>query len=65
MSFQATAAILIFPIRLGIEGVVEVMRRGRLKWFEHVERKEVLNTNPKICISSTSTKCDAKVQKLT
>ena len=27
--------------RLGIEGVVEVMRRGRLRWFEHVERKEV------------------------
>ena len=27
--------------RLGIEGVVEVMRRGRLRWFWHVERKEV------------------------
>ena len=27
--------------RLGIEGVVEVMRRGRLRWFEHVQRKEV------------------------
>ena len=27
--------------RLGIEGVVEVRRRGRLRWFEHVERKEV------------------------
>ena len=27
--------------RLGIEGVVKVMRRGRLRWFEHVERKEV------------------------
>ena len=27
--------------RLGIEGVVDVMRRGRLRWFEHVERKEV------------------------
>jgi len=27
--------------RLGIEGVVEVMRRGRLRWFGHVERKEV------------------------
>ena len=27
--------------RLGIESVVEVMRRGRLRWFEHVERKEV------------------------
>ena len=27
--------------RLGIEGVVEVMRRGRLRWFVHVERKEV------------------------
>ena len=26
--------------RLGIEGVVEVMRRGRLRWFGHVERKE-------------------------
>ena len=26
---------------LGIEGVVEVMRRGRLRWFGHVERKEV------------------------
>ena len=27
--------------RLEIEGVVEVMRRGRLRWFGHVERKEV------------------------
>ena len=27
--------------RLGIEGVVEVMRRGRLRWFGHVERKDV------------------------
>ena len=27
--------------RFGIEGVVEVMRRGRLNWFGHVERKEV------------------------
>ena len=27
--------------RLGIEGVVEVMRRGRLRWFGHVERKGV------------------------
>ena len=27
--------------RLGIEGVVEVMRRGRLRWFKHVKRKEV------------------------
>ena len=27
--------------RLGIEGVVEVMRRGRLRWFGHVEWKEV------------------------
>ena len=27
--------------RLGIEGVVEVMRWGRLRWFGHVERKEV------------------------
>ena len=27
--------------RLGIEGVVEVMRRGIFRWFEHVERKKV------------------------
>ena len=27
--------------RLGIEGVVEVMRRDRLRCFGHVERKEV------------------------
>ena len=27
--------------RLEIEGVVEVMRRIRLRWFGHVERKEV------------------------
>ena len=27
--------------RLGIEGVVEVMRRDRLRWFGHVKRKEV------------------------
>ena len=27
--------------RLGIEGVVEAMRRDRLRWFGHVERKEV------------------------
>ena len=27
--------------RLRIEGVVEVMRRDRLRWFGHVERKEV------------------------
>ena len=27
--------------RLGIEGVAKVMRRGRLRWFGHVERKEV------------------------
>src|SRR5271165_334057 len=27
--------------RLGIQGVVEVMTRGRLRWFGHVERKEV------------------------
>ena len=26
---------------LGIEGVVEVMRRGRMSWLGHVERKEV------------------------
>ena len=25
--------------RLGIEGVVQVMRHGRLRWFGHVERK--------------------------
>ena len=27
--------------RLKSEGVVEVMRRGRLRWFGHVERKEL------------------------
>ena len=27
--------------RLGIEGVVEVTRRGRLRWFGHVERKKM------------------------
>ena len=27
--------------RLGSEGVVEVMRRGRLRWLGHVERKGV------------------------
>ena len=27
--------------RLGIDGVVEVMGRGRLRWFWHVERKKV------------------------
>ena len=27
--------------RLEIEGVVKVMRRGRLRWFGHVERKKV------------------------
>ena len=27
--------------RLGVDGVVEVMRRGRLRWFGYVERKEV------------------------
>ena len=26
--------------RLGIESVSDVVRRGRLRWFEHVERKE-------------------------
>ena len=30
-----------FKKRLGIGGVVEVMRRGRLRWFGHVEQKEV------------------------
>ena len=29
--------------RIGIEGVVDVMGRGRLSWFGHVERKEVDN----------------------
>src|ERR1043165_128508 len=24
---------------LGIESVTDVMRRGRLRWFEHIERK--------------------------
>ena len=28
-------------LRLGNEGVVEVMRRGRLRWFGHFEQKEV------------------------
>ena len=28
--------------RLGIEGVMEVTRRGILRWFGHVERKEVV-----------------------
>ena len=28
--------------RLEIEDVVEVMRRGRLRWFGHVERKEMM-----------------------
>ena len=27
--------------RLGIEGVVEIIRRGGLRWFGHVERKEM------------------------
>ena len=27
--------------RFGIEGVVEVMRRCKLRWFRHVERKKV------------------------
>ena len=26
--------------RLGIKGVTDVVRRGRLRWFGHVERKE-------------------------
>ena len=26
--------------RLGIESVSDVVRRGRLRWFGHVERKE-------------------------
>ena len=25
---------------LGIESVAEVVRRGRLRWFKHVERKD-------------------------
>ena len=29
--------------RLGIEEVVVVMRRGRLRWFGHVERKSASN----------------------
>src|SRR3989442_15216130 len=28
-----------FRLGLGIEGVEEVVRRGRLRWFGHVERK--------------------------
>ena len=27
--------------RLGIKSVVEVMRRGRLRWFRHFELREV------------------------
>jgi len=27
-------------IRQGIEEVLDVVRRGRLRWFGHVERKE-------------------------
>jgi hypothetical protein len=27
------------PGRLGVEDVVDVVRRGRLLWFRHVERK--------------------------
>ena len=27
-------------LKLGIEGVDGVVRRGRLRWFGHVERKE-------------------------
>jgi len=26
--------------RLGIEGIAGVMRRGRLRWFGHIERKD-------------------------
>ena len=26
--------------KLGIESVTEVVRRGRLRWFGHVERKD-------------------------
>ena len=29
----------LYPI-LGIESVAEVVRRGRLRWFGHVERKD-------------------------
>ena len=28
-----------FNERLGIEGVTEVVRHGRLRWFGHLERK--------------------------
>ena len=31
----------MMKITCAIEGVVEVMRRDRLRWFGHVERKEV------------------------
>ena len=31
--------ILKFVQSLGVESVVEVVRRGRLSWFEHVDRK--------------------------
>ena len=34
---KANAKLLI---RLGIESVSGVVRRGKLRWFEHVERKE-------------------------
>ena len=27
--------------RLGIEGVVEAIKRGRLRWFGHVEQQEI------------------------
>ena len=27
-------------LKLGVEGVDGVVRRGRLRWFGHVERKE-------------------------
>src|SRR5206468_2542336 len=34
---------------LGIEGVEEVVRRGRLRWFGHVERKEDDDDDDDIC----------------
>ena len=43
--------------KLGIEGVVEVMRWGRLRWFGHVERKEVddwVSTCRNLIVSTSS-----------